>query len=311
METASNMIKNLIRLLKNVLALTPYSFTVLNYFWKYYSKKRQYSSGEEQNGFSILLVTYNRSTFLKYAIDAIASTTETPYELIVFDNASSDDTSKVVAEAINKYGKDHISYQYSAFNYGTNAYALAFLESKYSYIVVMDDDILALQDGWDEKVKKCFRDFKELGFLALDVIQDRYTNGSKPDADKYTLIRKGDSILAAQGPVGGWFGITKREIYFQGGGFVFRPDKAFRLHDADYYRKIKRKGYIGGILEKVYAYHASGQFWAVAGKYQKIWKEKYKPDYLSFVNLTDTVDLSEIPDFSVPRAAIQHAVGSK
>lgn len=301
------MKKNSIRLLKNIFSLIPYSFTIFYYFIRYYFKKTRFYFEKEKKGFSILLVTYNRAAFLKRAIESITSTIKSPYELIIFDNASSDETRRIVTDAIRKQDKPIIKYYHSNFNYGTNAYALAFLHSKYNFIVVMDDDILALQEEWDEKVKQCFNDFNNLGFLALDVIQDRFTNGAKHEEDKYAFVNRGKTTLQTEGPAGGWFGVTLRKTYFHSGGFIFRPDKPFRLHDADYVGKIKRKGYISGILYKVYAYHASGQLWAVAGGYQKIWKKKYKKDFKEFVHLTDNVKATDIPDFSVPQKAIETA----
>lgn len=299
------MNRNPISLLKNVIRLIPYSFKILFYFLRYYNRKIRFPFAEKKTGFSILLVTYNRSTFLKLAIESILTNTKSTYELIIFDNASSDDTKHIVNEAINRNPGKPIQYHFSKFNYGTNAYALAFLHSQYSYVVVMDDDILALQTDWDEKAEQCFRDFPEIGFLALDVIQDQYTNGAKHAQEKYKIVKKEPSTIQAEGPAGGWFGITLRKIYFQSGGFIFRPDKPFRLHDADYVRKVGRNGYISAILYHVYAYHASGESWAAAGNYQEIWKEKYKLDYKELAALTDYVDQSNIPEFSVPKRAIE------
>jgi len=101
------------------------------------------------------------------------------------DNASDDGTH----EMCRMLGEKHpgiVRHVRLKRNLGTNAYALGFLQARYSYLVDMDDDILALSKGWDQATIAAFRDFPRLGFLAMNVVQDKYTNGAKRDISEYS-----------------------------------------------------------------------------------------------------------------------------
>ena len=57
--------------------------------------------------FSIIIPTYNNANFLKKALDSLKKQTDKNFELIIIDNHSSDDTSKV----INNLKIDNLVYQ--------------------------------------------------------------------------------------------------------------------------------------------------------------------------------------------------------
>jgi len=166
-----------------------------------------------------------------------------------------------------------------------------------------DDDILAVEKDWDKKVTQAFQDFDNLEFLALNVIQDEFTEGAKPDSTHYSPMKKGATTLEI-GPTGGWFTSTSRKMYYRGGGFIFLPNKSFRAENGNFSAKMKRKGMLCGILSDAYVYHAAGPKWNAKGKYHKVWKEKYDADHKHAVNMIDAVNESELPEFDVPQKAI-------
>lgn len=255
-------------------------------------------------GFSLVVVTYNRSRFLEKCIDAILAATEMPFELIVWDNNSTDNTQDVVKKFIA--AKAPIINIQAGRNIGTNGYAAAFLTAKHQYLVEVDDDILAVPKGWDRLMDQAFRTIPRLGYCALDVIQDRYTNGAKPQAHQYRDSNyKGIHLL--EGPTGGWFAATTRQIYNRVGGFLYLPPKPFRLEDANYLWKMKIAGYRQGLLKEVYAYHACGEKWNAAFGYHKTWKEKYALDHPELVQLVDGVRAGDMPDMEVPERALKTA----
>ena len=57
--------------------------------------------------FSIIIPTYNNVNFLKKALDSLKKQTDKNFELIIIDNHSSDDTSKL----INNLKIDNLVYQ--------------------------------------------------------------------------------------------------------------------------------------------------------------------------------------------------------
>ena len=268
------------------------------------TSRRKYKGQTAKDGFSLLMITHNRSAFLKLSLEAIIQNTAGDYEIIVLDNASTDDTTATVTGVKKQFPQAKIKYIKSDFNYGTNGYALAFLESEYNFIVDFDDDILAIQRHWDNDVRRAFAEVDNLAFLALDVIQDQYTEGAKPEMHNYRMHTVKNTTVQI-GPTGGWFAVTTRQRYYELGGFIFLPNKPFRLEDGDFVRKGNKRGLISAILSGTFVYHASGPIWNAKGKYHHVWKQKYGVDFSQeTVNMVDAVKHEELPEFDVPQKAI-------
>jgi glycosyltransferase involved in cell wall biosynthesis len=261
------------------------------------ARRRQFDEG-----FSIVLATMNRRKFLSHAVDAVIANTERPFELIIMDNASDDGTTEMcqMLQALQPGVVRHLRLRR---NIGTNAYALGFLQAHYKYLVCMDDDVLALSRGWDRAAIDAFQRFPRLGFLAMNVVQDKYTNGAKPDISKYSESTVSDTTIEL-GPTGAWFAATTRSIYNEVGGFIFRPYKPYQLHDGKYIRQLSRKGYFAGILKKSVVYHATGPYWAAAYGYKKMWEVKYRRNYKSLLPLIDNVQIDEVPSAQYAQAMV-------
>jgi glycosyltransferase involved in cell wall biosynthesis len=253
-------------------------------------------------GFSIVIATKNRRKFLSYAVDAVIGNTARPFELIVMDNASDDGTSEM-CQMLEMRHPGVVLHTRLKRNIGTNAYALGFLQAHYKYLVCMDDDVLALSSGWDRSTIDAFQRFPRLGFLAMNVVQDKYTNGAKPDTSKYSESRVSDTTIEL-GPTGAWFAVTTRAIYNQVGGFIFRPYKPYQLHDGKYIRRLSKRGYFSGVLKKSMVYHATGPYWAAAYGYQKMWEVKYRRNYKSLLPLIDHVRIDEVPSVQYAQAMV-------
>ena len=245
------------------------------------------------DGFSIVMTTRNRKEFLSCAVAAVVANTQEPFELIIMDNASDDGTAELCRTLEGKYS-GVVRYVRLWRNYGTNAYALGFLRARYKYLVDMDDDILALSKDWDKATVKAFNAIPRLGFLAMNVVQDKYTTGAKPHISNYSeSIFSGTAIEI--GPTGGWFTVTKRDIYNEVGGFVFNPYKPFQPEDGMYFGEMAKRGYMSGILKRKFAYHASGPYWNSAYGYNKIWREKYRRDHKEYLPRILNVQIDEVP----------------
>ena len=252
-------------------------------------------------GFSIVVATYNRSRFLRQNLRSLLSATELPFELIVWDNNSSDGTADVVREFVAAGAP--IRYLRCERNIGTNGYARAFLSARYGYLVEADDDVLAVPRGWDREMDRAFRTIPRLGYCALDVVQDRYTNGAKPLPAAYQEETH-DGVTLLIGPTGGWFAGTTRRIYDRVVGFIYRPSKPFQREDGYYCDRMHGAGYRVRILKGVRVYHACGEKWNAAFGYHRVWKEKYARDHPALVDRIDRVTPEDLPDLTVPERAI-------
>jgi glycosyltransferase involved in cell wall biosynthesis len=259
-------------------------------------------------GFSLVLPTRNRKEFLSCAVSAVLTNTQLPFELIIMDNASNDGTAQM-CQVLEKKHPGVVRHVRLKRNFGTNAYALGFLQAKYKYLVDMDDDVLALSKGWDQSTIDAFRRFPRLGFLAMNVVQDKYTNGGKHDISKYTESSVSDTTLQI-GPTGGWFAVTTRQIYNHVGGFVFRPYKPFPAEDGKYIRKLSKRDYFAAILKKAFVYHACGPYWNGAYGYGQIWEEKYRRHHKHFLPLIHDVQIYEVPSPQYAKAMVIRAATS-
>jgi glycosyltransferase involved in cell wall biosynthesis len=258
-----------------------------------------------EEGFSVVLATKNRWRFLSYAVDALIGHTEQPFELILMDNASDDGT----GELCQMWAARHpgvVRHIWLKRNLGTNAYALGFLQARYQYLVCMDDEVLALSSGWDQATIDAFQRFPRLGFRALNVVQDKYTNGAKPDMSHFCESTASDTTIE-RGPAGAWFAVTTRAIYNEVGGFIFRPHKPYQLHDGNYIRKLSKRGYFAGILKKSVVYHATGPYWAAAYGYKTMWEVEYRRNYKSQLALIDNVQIDEVPSVQYAEAMVLQA----
>lgn len=263
----------------------------LSYHWRFARQKMR--GGEPKDGFTLVVATRNRKEFLACAVNAVLLNTERPFELLIMDNASEDGTD-ALCQALQRQHPHQVRHCRMDRNFGTNAYALGFLEARFKYLVDMDDDVLALSKGWDYAAIQAFERFPRLGFLAMNVVQDEYTTGAKKDPSAYTERSSGDTTLEV-GPTGGWFSVTTRAHYNEVGGFIFKPYKPFPPEDGKYIRKLSKHDYFAAILKRKFVYHASGPYWNGAYGYTQIWDEKYRRDHQDHLKLIKDVRIGEVP----------------
>ncbi len=273
------------------------------YHWKFARQKSRNTAAE--HGFTLVVATRNRKEFLACAVDAVVSNTELPFELFIMDNASEDGTDEM-CQGLQKRHAGRVRHFRLDRNFGTNAYALGFLQARFKYLVDMDDDILALSRGWDRAAVDAFERFPRLGFLAMNVVQDAYTTGAKKQPGSYTEKTNGNSTLQI-GPTGGWFSVTTRAHYNEVGGFIFKPYKPFPPEDGKYIRRLSKHDYFAAILKHKFVYHASGAYWNGAYGYTKIWDEKYRRDHKDHLKLIKEVRIGEVPTAEYARRMVLEA----
>jgi glycosyltransferase involved in cell wall biosynthesis len=106
-------------------------------------------------GISIVIPTYNRSATLSLTLQSLATQNypANSFEIIVVDNASTDNTKTLVQETINKYIGIQIRYIYESrqgVHYARNTGAI---ESAFDFLYFTDDDVIADKDLLSEIIK--------------------------------------------------------------------------------------------------------------------------------------------------------------
>lgn len=91
---------------------------------------------KKQPFFSVIIPTYNRSSFLKIAIDSVLAQSFKDYQLIIIDDGSSDNTSSL----IKSYKQPQIEYYHQKNQGPAAARNLGILKSRGKYICFLDSD---------------------------------------------------------------------------------------------------------------------------------------------------------------------------
>lgn len=226
--------------------------------------------------FSFAVLTWNRKAFLEKCIasllESIVDFTDT--EIIVMDNGSTDGTREFLEKFENDKRFKIIKLEK---NYGLNSYKKLFNKAKGEYIVVVDDDVLTFPNGIKEIFESYLTEFSDYGFLALDVIQNEYTNGAKPTADFYTEEIKGGKIVQ-KGPAGGWCACFRRRDYrkikliFNFKNLDMKTGEDGMLTGL-FARWLKLKS---GVIKGKFCFHAAGPHYSKEYGYLDRDIEKYK-----------------------------------
>jgi len=130
---------------------------------------------ERPKGFSIVIAVWNQLAYARIALDALLKTTTGPFEIIIVDNGSRPEV-KAYFDTL----KDKIPLQYirneenlgpiRAINQGIKA-------AKYYYVVVIHNDVLIFEKGWDAKIRSFMDADPKIGRVGLAGRQEIYKTG--------------------------------------------------------------------------------------------------------------------------------------
>lgn len=226
--------------------------------------------------FSFVVLTWNRKTFLEKCLAALEESVGdfTDAEIVVMDNGSTDGTAQVLAAYEHKPGFKVIRRKK---NYGLNSYKKLFNRARGTYIVVVDDDVLTFPKNIREIFESYMNGFPDFGFLALDVIQNEYTNGAKPTAEFYTeLVRDGKIVQV--GPAGGWCACFRKRDYRKVLLFFNLKPLSMKIGEDGllvglFAKWLKLKS---GIIKGHYCFHAAGPHYSKEYGYLDRDIEKYR-----------------------------------
>lgn len=153
--------------------------------------------------YTILVVTYNRSEFIKKCLDSIFNQTYKNFDLVVVDDGSTDNT----REIIDEYRKTYKFRYYYKKNTGvgdTRNYAISKVKTKYFMFVDSDDyienDILEKCSKFDDYDLLCFRGYKvsETGKVMENLDKEEFYDCDGSDTLK-SLIKKNSLFLIPWG----------------------------------------------------------------------------------------------------------------
>ncbi|MDD5680576.1 MAG: glycosyltransferase [Candidatus Omnitrophica bacterium] len=141
-------------------------------------------------GTSIVIATCNLLGFTRLCVDYIRKNTNTPYELVIVDNGSTDGTQQYFAELSGEVDVRYIRNDKNlgpiiAINQGIKA-------SKYEYICQMHNDVVIFEYGWLDKMTSIMENDPGIGIICLAGRQYiRKNAGCDEDSLKHNLLSIG------------------------------------------------------------------------------------------------------------------------
>jgi len=201
---------------------------------------------------STIVLNWNRKTLLEQCLQSYAETIQSPFQLIVIDNASSDGSQ----ELIDRFCSD-LPYLEPIFlreNFGGAAINVALEQATGELIHISENDQIYLA-GWSQHVRECFTVFAGLGQLSL--------HGVVPTDEEvwevkrgYLRFSRGKIIYEAQGNVGTSSLIPAR-VFREGGVRLYNIQREngekFKFpDDARLSTEIKRLGLLCAWSDRYY-----------------------------------------------------------
>ena len=123
---------------------------------------------------SICIPTYNRCQYLKKNLDYFVAHNSGDIEIIICDNASSDETAHVVTDVIESNCLDNFTYIRNEFNIGPDANFKKVLSmSKGTYTLLLGDDDFLNDSFLDEFLGALKTKKEQLSFITLMPTKDK------------------------------------------------------------------------------------------------------------------------------------------
>lgn len=164
---------------------------------------------------SILVVHHNRLDYLKGTIESIMANTIEPYELLIWDNASTEPETKEYLETLAQCKENYCKVFYSDKNIGvwqaSNRLIAEANEPEELGFVKMDNDVVIKTRGWLGKWKECCKVNPDVGMVAVNIEGKKERS---PDTDVLEL--NGHPLLS----------LTHEGT----GGMVYVPGESFSRH---------------------------------------------------------------------------------
>jgi len=122
---------------------------------------------------SVIIPTFNRSSFLKDALESICDQNIRPdeYEIIVIDNGSTDNTKKVVNRIRQRNRKNYIKYIYEPEPGLLAGRHRGAFEANGDILVYVDDDIKADKE-WLKVIKKTFDTYPDVQLVGGKILPE-------------------------------------------------------------------------------------------------------------------------------------------
>jgi cellulose synthase/poly-beta-1,6-N-acetylglucosamine synthase-like glycosyltransferase/peptidoglycan/xylan/chitin deacetylase (PgdA/CDA1 family)/spore germination protein YaaH len=257
--------------------------------WSRSRRRERTHAGSDYTPFvSILVPAYNEELVIEKTIRSLLASDYSNYEIIVIDDGSQDDTSKVVAE---KFGNEERVRLFTVANAGkASALNTGIREARGEIVIALDADTLFAPQTVGALAHRFYN--KELGAIAGNAkVGNRVNLVTRWQALEYITSQNMDRrafaslncITVVPGAVGAW----RKDLLIEAGGFPVDT----LAEDQDLTLRIRRLGYTIGYEETAIAWTeaphnlrtlAKQRFRWAYGTLQCMWKHRdalFRPRY--------------------------------
>lgn len=180
-----------------------------------------------KNTLSILIPNYNHAQYLTEALDAILAQSYTPLEIIITDDASTDNSFEILQAYARKYSLIRLlrnKYNLGAIN--TNSQQVELARGDYFYSASADDKVLP---GFFEKSMKLLSQYPQAGLCSARTLCIDAQGRNKGVLHMPVVLRKGsfispDKALSMLHKHGSWMQgntvILKKRALIDSGGYI-------------------------------------------------------------------------------------------
>ncbi len=213
---------------------------------------------------SIVIPNYNGEKFVKTCLKSLTNQTEQSFELIIVDNASKDNSIRLIRDEFGNIFKDRMKIIELDENYGfSKAVNVGIKASNASYVILLNNDT-ECDRRFVEKMLKGIRQSKRLFSCGAKMIQFNDRNKIDSAGDYYTII--GCTFTKGYGKAPSEY--SKKEYIFSScaGAAIYRK-KIFEkigyfdeihfayLEDVDVGYRAKIYGYKNEFIPDAVVYH--------------------------------------------------------
>lgn len=197
---------------------------------------------------SICIVTRNRLSKIKKCLKAIWRCSDSPFELLIADNASTDGSKEYLKMLRRERKIKLLILNNSNLGYATAVNKLI-EKSRQELIITIDDDFLIKTKGWIKKIQDAFEKNNEIGILGVNCEGLRFRR-IKKNATELEVKTLNDEPFN----IGGWCIAIPRKTFLEIGYFnkEFRP---YGIEDADYGFRVYLIGKLNCYLPSIKGEH--------------------------------------------------------
>ncbi|WP_224753613.1 glycosyltransferase family 2 protein [Paenibacillus terricola] len=209
------------------------------------------------DGTSIIIPTYNQAKYLKSCVESISEHTDLPYEIIIVDNGSTDET----AEYLKQIGSQ-VRYRILADNHGfAGAVNIGLMMAKGTTLLLLNNDTL-VTDNWLDNMLACLNSESKIGMVGPVtnyISGDQQIDVPYTDiVDMYEFARRNNELNSARwirtDRLVGFCLLFRREL-LEKVGYLDEGFEVGNFEDDDYNIRVRLQGYSLVIARDSFIHH--------------------------------------------------------